>query len=212
MSRTGRDCGRAPRTSRRYHAFYSVVGRLGRGDVIKERLDCDPCLQSGERRARADVRPTTEGKVAPAIRPVEPEIVRVVEPRLVTVGRFDAEHDLVVRRASSVFRCSPAAVQSRSRNRTGGLVRKDSSIAAAISDTVRAQLFQQVRVMDQPLHEIADQVPGRLVAGNEQEDELRAGLDVGEPTSIDLARQQSADEIVLRWLRGDRRSGRRRTR
>ena len=48
-------------------------------------------------------------------------------------------------------------------------------------------------------HEVADEVARRLVARHEQEHELRARLDVGEPPSVDLALQQHGDEVVARF-------------
>ena len=103
-------------------------------------------------------------------------------------------------------RCAVAprrrAAQSRRSTWIGGSWRSDSSTAVGHQVRVGPQSLEQRRVGAHGLEQVADEVPGRLVARHEQERELRAHLEVGEALAVDLGGEQPGDEVVGRIGRG----------
>ncbi len=63
---------------------------------------------------------------------------------------------------------------------------------------VGPQPLVEVGVVRDGPEQVADEVTRGLVARDEEEDELGARLDVGEHAAVDLALQQSGDEVVAR--------------
>ena len=64
------------------------------GEPTDQRLDHDLCLEPGERRAQAEVRPEPEAEVARR-RPLDPEDVGIVEAGGIAVGRSERLADEV---------------------------------------------------------------------------------------------------------------------
>ena len=122
----------------------------------------------------------------------------IVEHRLVAVGREEAERDLVA--GASCSPCSSrSCMQLRRRKRIGRVVTQ------RLLDRGRHQLrsarsrSRSVGVVGDRPQQVADEVARRLVARDEEEHELRAGLDVGEVAAVDLG---SASNRVTKSSRG----------
>ena len=72
------------------------------------------------------------------------------------------------------------------RNWIGGSWRSDSSTATGTSVAVGLQRATTSGRAASVQQQVGDEVPGRLVAADEEEHELGAGLDVGEAAAVDL--------------------------
>jgi hypothetical protein len=67
-----------------------------RGHVVEKHLHRDPSLESSQAGSGTHVRATSEGEMAARIGAIDPETAAVVKVRFVSVGRRQAEGDLVV--------------------------------------------------------------------------------------------------------------------
>ena len=119
----------------------------------------------------------------------------IAEHRLVAVRREQPERDLVAgRQLLAVQLTFLHAVAQQETDR--GIVTQRLLDRHRDEVAVGAQAFVQVGVVRHRPQQVADQVTGGLVAGDEEEHELRARLDVGEVATLDLALEQAGHEVV----------------
>jgi hypothetical protein len=143
------------------------------------------------------VRAAAEREVLAGARTVEAERVGLVVHRPVAVRRREAERGL--RPCGDRGAVDGRAVRAVTHQHVDRRV-----VAQRLLDRGRDQVALGAQAREQRgigahgLEHVADEVPGGLVAGHEEERELGSHLEVGEALAVDLGVQQPRDEVVGR--------------
>src|SRR5262249_37840538 len=170
-------------------------------ETLHEATDRHLPLHAGQPHARAGVDADAEGQVPVGV-PTDVEPVRIGELGRIAVGRSDADvhvgtggHlDAVQHRVS----CGSAVAEL-----VRALEAEKLLHGGADEVRVRPQGGQRVRVAEQQVHRVADQVGGGLVPGIEQEDAVVQQLELAEPLvgrapgSQRAARGQLGENLAL---------------
>ena len=174
-------------------------------DLAHGRLD----LGAGEAGAEAEVlAAAAEGHVVVG-RAADVEGVRVLEHLLVAVGGGVVHDDLVAlldRHAADLgVACGGAPEVVDRRCPSGASPPRRCPRATGRRGGARAWSGCSM----QGEHRVVDEVPGGLVAGDDQRDEEEVELGVGEPLAVDLGVHERRHDVVARVRRGGRRPPRR---
>src|SRR5882724_166194 len=165
-------------------------------DAAYERVDGDLAFHARERRAEAEVDTPAEGDVT-VVGPREVQAVGIGELRRVAVSGADEGHDhltLADRPAPD-----PGFRARHPRRALHGPVVPQELLDGARDEPRRfAQAAQLARVLQERQDPVADQVDGRLVAGDEQEDARRDQLLLVELVARLLGGDERRQEIAAR--------------
>ena len=179
------------------------VGRARASGTLEQRAERDLALEPRQRRTQAEVRAEAEREVA-VVAARDVEAVGLVEHRRVAVRRADAadhERALPDRHA--------AELHVLERDAHGALhraVEAQHLLDRALQQLgLRAQARELVGVLQERERPVPDQVRGRLVTGEQQQDRGRQQLAVAERVAVLLRRDERADQVVARLARGARR-------
>jgi hypothetical protein len=128
---------------------------------------------------------------------VEAEGVRVVEEALVAIRGREAVEDAIALPDGHAVDVDLAGARPREELDRGVEAQR---LLDRVRDerAVRAERRITTRLLREAVDQVAEQIPGRLVAGDDEEDRLGQGRPAREALSVDLGAQQPRDHVVRR--------------
>ena len=131
-------------------------------------------------------------------RPGDVEAIRVREHRLVAVRGDVPEDDLVavahgLPTQLGVAHRRPAEAHDRRRPPQHLLD------CGRQQGAIGAYALELIRVLEERNHAVGDQVAGRLVAGDRQQEEEEVELEVAQPLAFDLGVDEDAHQVLRRF-------------
>ncbi len=167
-------------------------------EALRERAERDLRLEAREGRADAVVMPVPERQVA-VLAPRDVEPVGIVELFGIAVGGGEQDHRLLSLRDVDVTD-RDVLQRHAARELHGRVIAQQLLDGAAGEERVGAQQLELLEVAQQGERAVADQVHGRFVPGDEEQDAGREQLGLAQLVAGFLRRDERAEQVVTGFL------------